>query len=367
MNKNISKIGTFVIASVFLINTNVYAEQTYGVSVNVDKKPIDFGKYSTVPFIEDGTTYLPFRSIFEQFDGDIDTDNFAINKQIEFEYDWANVDYTLTIYQNESKLSMLIEEDNLVDLYGEYEQTTYWEIEDIDVPNINGRIFVPVRAVSELMGYTVKWTPETKTVDIYTAFNGLDVPENATVVKEYKNSEETAGTGHTYDKNGTNNGSDYLNRGVFTPDTYNFRTLQQNNEVILSYINLARNNAGVPELTLDQSLIEYAMLKAEDHRYNDYTYDEDGEEGQFPQITISPRYGTPTQWYNDINGKGNNLYEFYKKTGDVYFYKDIPMMCSKTWINSQYRDEILSSEYTKAGFGYYYDGNLVHYVLELMK
>lgn len=104
--------------------------------VNWTRKMIDEENYEIVPFIRNNLTYVPLRYLFESFGADVSWQDGK-----------AFVDYNgkaLEIKQNSREA---VVNGVAVDLAGE-------------VINENGRIFVPLRSVSELMEKSVLWKDE---------------------------------------------------------------------------------------------------------------------------------------------------------------------------------------------------------------
>ncbi|MFV0441814.1 MAG: stalk domain-containing protein, partial [Lachnospirales bacterium] len=104
-------------------------------------------------------------------------------------------------------------------------QTTYWEVENVSVPNINGRVYLPVRIISETLGYDVKWTNATSTVDISTEKMNISAPSDAALIKTYNDM-----------------ASNYENNNIYNNEVYNFDDLEKgdkfgNGTVIDKYIN----------------------------------------------------------------------------------------------------------------------------------
>ncbi len=115
-------------------------------NVNVDNKAIDFGNDESV--IEDGTTYVPIRAVFE---------NFGEGTTV----GWDAETKAVTINYNG---------DELV-LYTTTGDVSYKGITTVlsNTPIIqNGRTLLPLRELCEMLGGKVEWDAETKTVNVTT-------------------------------------------------------------------------------------------------------------------------------------------------------------------------------------------------------
>ncbi len=150
-----------VISSTLLLSTSIFAS---GIKVIVDDDMINFAKYGSEPFIDDGVTMLPLRSVFEEFDGNLDTSKYSTDKIIKFvDYDSEDnkVD-TIIIDQANNKVTY--------DVFNEKENKRIASTSDIKIINKDGRIYLPIRTISEIFGYDVRWDGNTKTIIIDTDY-----------------------------------------------------------------------------------------------------------------------------------------------------------------------------------------------------
>jgi hypothetical protein len=115
-------------------------------NVNVDNKAIDFGSDESV--IEDGTTYVPIRAVFENFGEGTTVDWDAETKAVTINYNGEE----LVLYTSTGDVS--------------YKgNTTVLS----NTPIIqNGRTLLPLRELCEMLGGKVEWDGETKTVNVTT-------------------------------------------------------------------------------------------------------------------------------------------------------------------------------------------------------
>lgn len=130
------------------------AEPVYaGISVIVDGEklnPTDVNGDSTEPFIIDGTTYLPIRALAQ-----------ALGLSVEWDND------TRTVVIGEKGSPVLGDEINITidgkaftakDVNG----TVVYPV------NVNGSVYIPVRAIAEAFDKDVSWDGDTKTVTVKT-------------------------------------------------------------------------------------------------------------------------------------------------------------------------------------------------------
>lgn len=144
MRKYILSLVLFVA----LLPANAYA-QTKEVTVKVNNFVVE----SPVPAqIVNNRTMLPMRSIFERIGAKVT---------------WMESEKIIFATKGTSLITMQI--DNSIMSVQRIENDEVIKIE-LDTPPfiVNGSTLVPVRAVAESLGYSVKWDPQTYTVDIST-------------------------------------------------------------------------------------------------------------------------------------------------------------------------------------------------------
>lgn len=123
-----------------LLTTKAFASDS--IQIYVDKQLLEL---STNPIIENGTTLVPMRSIFETLGLDVEWDKetqtaTGVSEQTEIKLTVGN----RTAYANGIEKELLL------------------------APKIiNGSTMVPLRFISEATGCEVNWIDETKTVEIY--------------------------------------------------------------------------------------------------------------------------------------------------------------------------------------------------------
>ena len=145
---------TAVFLSVFVVTIfgvmSVFASKD--VTVEFDGKVIEF---DVSPEIVDGRTMVPLRKIFEEFG--------ALVK-------WDDDTETVSARKNKKTIEFVIGSSNIKIDKGKKDDVgnPITEIVKMEVPAklINGRTFVPVRAISESFGLDVKWNEESQEVII---------------------------------------------------------------------------------------------------------------------------------------------------------------------------------------------------------
>ena len=137
-----------------LISTNAYAD-TKDVTVRVNNFVVD----STVPaHIINGRTMLPMRSIFERIGARVT---------------WVETEKI--IFATKGNLLVTMQIDNKIMSVQQVENDEIKKIELDTPPYIkDDSTIVPVRAVAESLGCSVRWDPDTYTVYISTIVNEVN-------------------------------------------------------------------------------------------------------------------------------------------------------------------------------------------------
>ena len=139
-------ISVLLVLTILLLNVQgiVYAQQKTGeneINVYVNDTEITF---DVPPMFVKSFTMVPVRAVFEALGAEIGWDNFT---------------KTVTIKRNGTEIRVQVE--NRVAMINNRQY-----IMDVPALGINGRVMVPVRFVSEVLGAKVDWVNETKTVFI---------------------------------------------------------------------------------------------------------------------------------------------------------------------------------------------------------
>ena len=127
----------------------VYANDANDVTVNIDGTVVVFEGQG--PVVVDGRTLIPVRGVFEALGFEVDFDEEA---------------RTATLSQADTEIIVTV---------GEVVFTTNGEEFELDVPAqiIGGRTMLPIRALVESLGMTVRWFEDTRTVVILDELRGF--------------------------------------------------------------------------------------------------------------------------------------------------------------------------------------------------
>lgn len=140
-----TKKAMSVVAPVILSAAIVFpvsaAEQK--ISVYLNNVPIVF---DTEPSINDGTTYVPMRGIFEALGADVK---------------WNDSEKSITVINNSDTIKLYVGKNDIFINGKKSAKSPY--------PVISaGRTLVPLRSISELLGADVDWNSATRRIDIST-------------------------------------------------------------------------------------------------------------------------------------------------------------------------------------------------------
>ncbi|MDO5477595.1 MAG: stalk domain-containing protein [Clostridia bacterium] len=103
----------------------------------------------TAPYIENGTTFIPLRGLLELMGAEIA---------------WSDREQGITITKDDTKIYLQIRYETVKVTTPTYGEVRYNLLAE---PRItDNRTFVPIRFISEQLGYNVSWDGETKTVTI---------------------------------------------------------------------------------------------------------------------------------------------------------------------------------------------------------
>ncbi|CAN7236622.1 copper amine oxidase N-terminal domain-containing protein [Paenibacillus sp. LjRoot153] len=124
-------------------NTLGYAQEAQEISVYYNDRLIKFDNH---PFINEGSTFVQFRPLFEQFN---------------YEISWDDTTNTITARNANTKIEMTVGSDQV---RVNEEVKTF----DNSIKLIDGNAFVPLRFVSETSGAYVYWDNEQKIIKLVT-------------------------------------------------------------------------------------------------------------------------------------------------------------------------------------------------------
>ena len=144
----------FIVVAIILMCANAFAVSTYGgynLPIDIDING-SFIKCAQKPIMIDSTTYIPLRAFSDAIGGEVS---------------WDEEEMTATMTKDGHSFSFYIQKNYcLVD--GEIKNYTSVIYKDLT--------FIPVRAVSEVLGYEVLWDDFYLTVKI--TAHGVEIPEN---------------------------------------------------------------------------------------------------------------------------------------------------------------------------------------------
>lgn len=142
---------------------NYSAQKIY---ITIDSKPIE--KFNMEPVIIDGRTLVPVRDIFEEMDAEIL---------------WNDKDREVTIKKDDNTIVFKIDSNEAI--------KNSIDVIKLDVPAkiINNYTMVPLRAISDSIGYNVEWDNNIRTVIIETPINTIENDKTITTTEVIK--EET--------------------------------------------------------------------------------------------------------------------------------------------------------------------------------
>lgn len=143
-----TKKAMSVVAPVLLSAAMVFpvSASEQKISVYLNNVPIVF---DTEPSINDGTTYVPMRGIFEALGADVK---------------WNDSEKSITVINNSNTIKLYVGKNDIVINGKKSAKSPYPVISD-------GRTLVPLRSISELMGADVDWNSATRRIDISTEDN----------------------------------------------------------------------------------------------------------------------------------------------------------------------------------------------------
>lgn len=154
--KKIGFLALSVLMALF-INMTVFAQN--GIKVMVYEKEITFQDQG--PIIEDGRVLVPIRGVFEKL-GKGEASN-------EFKVSWDEKTSTATIKNKWYTVTIPANASSFTVTTNKWDGTTETKTITPDVPQkiVNGRILIPLRAISEAVSADVDWDSQTNTAKIW--------------------------------------------------------------------------------------------------------------------------------------------------------------------------------------------------------
>ncbi len=335
-----------MISGIGLSSQVVQAKEPIKVMVNGE-----YVVFDEQPILENGSVFVPMRAIFEALDFEVRWDNqFQLVLADDIEdyylvsvrlYSGNKMDIGYTEYTKaETYITNHTTNRNSKDF-----STNFTNKVTLNPPyqSINGRILVPVRAIGEGSGATVKWDGATQTVIIdssdkvitnISTGESFDVNNAKSRVESYfgDSSQSSGNSQGTTQPTVTEKTEEELTAEYFGTGQ---ATLEEHQAEVLRLINIERENAGVPPLEADPLLMEIAQLKAEEMETLGY-FDHN-----------SPNYGTPQKFaeHYGYNGKiGENI---LRGTGVYTPSAAVGMLMQ----SESHRENILNPNYKYIGVG----------------
>ncbi|MFV0520465.1 MAG: copper amine oxidase N-terminal domain-containing protein [Lachnospirales bacterium] len=179
MKKNICfalALGMTIGALTFATPIDIYAGAS-DISVTINKETVDFSEYGAYPKIENNTTYVPLRSVFETIGAK------EVKKEVVMG-GYSSTDEGIYAFEgtvNGFKIIFMVNIKEKMQPYDSYYLATYEkdgisELESFSTLDLlieNNRTLIPVRGISEAFGYEVGWDNSSRMVTIDTTH-----PEN---------------------------------------------------------------------------------------------------------------------------------------------------------------------------------------------
>ncbi len=348
-NLILTALATVTMFSVIGISSQqVQAKEPIKVIVN--------GKYVVFdeqPIIENGSTFVPMRAIFEALGFEVRWDNqfqLVLADMIEDYYlisvrlygsDKMDVGYT-EYTKADTYITNHTTNRNSKDF-----ATNFTNKLTLNPPykSINGRILVPVRAIAEGSGATVKWDNETQTVIIDSSnkiITNIETGEEFVVSdaktrvdnyfnREVSNQEITNTTDNNAETNTSNDNT----------ETNEEMTREEKELEIVRLVNIERVNVGLNEVEIADDLMYVARWHADEMAELDYF------EHLSPTLNLQ-HTALANHFGGDYSYAGENIY------GGA----SLPNGIISAWMNSEgHRKHILNPKVKYIGVGYTFDNN----------
>lgn len=142
----IKHLKIFLVAVYLLFGTTCFASD---IKVDINGKNIEF---DVAPVIQNGRTLVPMRKIFEELGCDVE---------------WLGESKMVIATKNSKIIALQI--DNNIVIVNDIDTGKVITVQSDTAPVIyNDRTMIPVRVISECLGYSVNWNGEEQTVLITT-------------------------------------------------------------------------------------------------------------------------------------------------------------------------------------------------------
>ncbi len=277
-------VVTLVFMMLLSITFTYKADEVYAntneIRVSVDGKYVEF---DVAPINDNGSVFVPMRAIFE-----------ALGYEVKWESDlrWVMAttiekNYVMSIYLTDIDTMFLSYTEHITD-YTDFSDKGNPELRLADEislefsyyiqfkPNyksVDGRILVPVRAISEGSGAKVDWDGGTRTV-IIDSSNPVIKDINTGISYELNKAEERVDSYFASVDNSSdvNNNSNYNTNNNYSNNTNEVieMTREEKELEIIRLVNIERLNAGLNEVKLADDLVYVARWHSDEMAELDY-------------------------------------------------------------------------------------------------
>lgn len=160
--------------------TNVTATLSPDVTVRIDGAVCDFynaqGK-EVHPIIYNGTTYIPLRAVGELMGKNVNWDGATGTASLSGTRTTGNVTGTPDTAAKRADVTFTLRPEYHIVIDGTERTFTNANGTKIDPAIYNGSIYLPLRAIGEIMGKSVSWDGATQTVRLDSTASGGDVTD----------------------------------------------------------------------------------------------------------------------------------------------------------------------------------------------
>ena len=160
--------------------TNVTATLRPDVTVRIDGVACDFynaqGK-EVHPILYNGTTYIPLRAVGELMGKNVNWDGTTGTASLGGTRTTGNVTGTPDTAAKRTDVTFTLRPEYHIVIDGTERTFTNANGTKVDPAIYNGSIYLPLRAIGEIMGKSVSWDGATQTVRLYSTTSGGDVTD----------------------------------------------------------------------------------------------------------------------------------------------------------------------------------------------
>ena len=160
--------------------TNVTATLRPDVTVRIDGVTCDFynaqGK-EVHPILYNGTTYIPLRAVGELMGKNVNWDGTTGTASLGGTRTTGNVTGTPNTAAKRTEVTFTLRPEYHIVIDGTERTFTNANGTKVDPAIYNGSIYLPLRAIGEIMGKSVSWDGATQTVRLDSATSGGDVTD----------------------------------------------------------------------------------------------------------------------------------------------------------------------------------------------